>query len=63
MEPIAITVRVDGEWALLHRCTECGVIKSNRIAGDDNGWLLLSLAARPLARPPFPIDRMEASGG
>jgi ribosome biogenesis GTPase / thiamine phosphate phosphatase len=59
MEPIAIQARTGGEWSVLQRCTECGVIKANRIAGDDNEWLLLSLAARPLSRPPFPVDRME----
>ena len=25
MEPIAIHVRGDGEWVLVHRCTDCGV--------------------------------------
>lgn len=59
MEPIAIQARAGGEWSVLQRCTECGVIKANRIAGDDNEWLLLSLAARPLSRPPFPVDRLE----
>lgn len=60
MEPIAISVRPDGEWTLVHRCKECGMIKMNRIGGDDNPMLLMSLAARPLARPPFPLDRMPA---
>ncbi len=58
MEPIAISVRPDGEWTLVHRCRECGSIRANRIGGDDNPMLLMSLAARPLARPPFPLDRM-----
>jgi ribosome biogenesis GTPase / thiamine phosphate phosphatase len=30
----------------------------NRIAGDDNELLLVSLALRPLARPPFPLHRL-----
>jgi ribosome biogenesis GTPase / thiamine phosphate phosphatase len=59
MEPIAIHARRGGEWSVLQRCTECGVIKANRIAGDDNEWLLLQLAATPLSRPPFPVDRLE----
>ncbi len=58
MEPIAVSVRPDGEWTLVHRCRECGSIRANRIGGDDNPMLLMSLAARPLARPPFPLDRM-----
>jgi len=60
MEPIAVSVRPDGEWSLVHRCRDCGAIKANRIAGDDNPSLLMSLAARPLARPPFPLDRLVA---
>jgi hypothetical protein len=55
MEPIAVWVRSDGEWAILHRCQGCGLIRSNRVAGDDSEWALLSLAARPLAQPPFPL--------
>lgn len=54
MEPISIWVRSD-EWVLLHRCLGCGVIHSNRIAPDDNEAVLLSLAARPLGRPAFPL--------
>jgi ribosome biogenesis GTPase / thiamine phosphate phosphatase len=63
MAPIAISVRPDGEWTLVHRCNGCGVIKANRIAGDDNPLLLMSLAARPLARPPFPLDRGHSLWG
>ncbi len=56
MEPIAVWVRRGGEWAVLHRCTRCGQIRPNRIAGDDNELVLLSLAVRPLSSPPFPLD-------
>ena len=49
MEPISIYVRPDGEWALIHRCKKCGELKINRIAADDNEYLLLSLACKPLA--------------
>jgi hypothetical protein len=31
----------------------------NRIAGDDIPLPLLSLAVRPLSRPPFPLDRLR----
>lgn len=54
MEPISIWVRGD-EWVLLHRCQGCGVIHANRIAPDDNEIALLSLAAKPLGRPSFPL--------
>jgi DNA-directed RNA polymerase subunit RPC12/RpoP len=58
MEPIAITVRGDGEWVLIHRCAGCGVLHSNRTAGDDNPLLLMRLAVKPLAQTPFPLDRL-----
>jgi hypothetical protein len=58
MEPIALWVRRGGEWAIVHRCDECGVLRANRIAGDDDGLALMSLAVRPLAQPPFPLDTL-----
>lgn len=63
MEPMAVAVRADGEWMLVHRCTACGFVRTNRIAGDDSELLLVSLALRPLARPPFPLDRIRPDGG
>ncbi len=59
MEPIAISVRRGKEWVIIHRCTTCGTLKENRIAGDDNEVALLSLAVRPLAQPPFPLDGLK----
>jgi hypothetical protein len=56
MEPIGVSVRDDGEWALVHRCTACSEVHVNRIAGDDNPLMLMRLAVRPLARPPFPLE-------
>lgn len=56
MEPLAITVRQGGEWALIHRCLGCGVLHENRVAGDDNMLVLLAIAARPLANPPVPLE-------
>jgi hypothetical protein len=56
MEPVAISVRRNKEWVIIHRCSTCGVLKENRIAGDDNEVALLSLAVRPVAQPPFPLD-------
>lgn len=58
MEPIAIGVRGQGEWVVIHRCTGCGVLHANRSAGDDSPLLLLRLAIRPLAMSPFPLDRL-----
>ena len=56
MEPVAISVRRGKEWVIIHRCMDCGILKENRIAGDDNELALLSLAVRPVAQPPFPLD-------
>jgi RNHCP domain len=54
MEPIAVTVRGDHRWVLIHRCTHCGRLRLNRTAADDNVLLLMQLAALPLSMPPFP---------
>lgn len=59
MEPIAVWVRKNGEWALIHRCRICGALSSNRIAADDNPLKLLSIAMKPLSAPPFPLERIE----
>jgi hypothetical protein len=56
MEPIGVSARDDGEWALVHRCTACSTVHVNRIAGDDNPLMLMRLAVRPLASPPFPLE-------
>lgn len=62
MTPIGIEVRTgqhSGEWSIIHRCAGCGVIRVNRIAGDDSERSLLALALRPLASPAFPIDDLR----
>jgi len=56
MEPLAVTVRGDGEWVVVHRCTGSGVVHLNRSAGDDNVYMLIQLVTRPLAHPTFPLD-------
>ena len=61
MEPIAVAVARGGEWLIVHRCGRCKVIRVNRIGGDDSELVLMSLAARPLAQPPFPLDRLALS--
>ena len=59
MEPIAVWVRKNGEWAIIHRCKVCGALSSNRIAADDNPMKLISLAMKPVSSPPFPLERIE----
>ena len=58
MDPVSIWVRINREWAVMHRCSKCGFIRPNRIAGDDNEILLFTLAARAMTMMPFPADRM-----
>jgi hypothetical protein len=59
MEPIAIHVRGDGEWVLVHRCSGCGEVHLNRIAGDDNPLVLVRIAVQPLAMSPFPLELLH----
>jgi hypothetical protein len=59
MEPIAVTVRGRGRWVLIHRCTDCGRLRLNRTAGDDNLLLLIRLAVLPLTMPPTPFDGLH----
>lgn len=64
MEPIGVWVRKNGEWALLHRCTVCEKISSNRIAADDNPMKLMALALRPFGTETIPsadIQKMVQS--
>ena len=56
MEPIGLWVRGKREWSVIHRCNRCGLIRTNRIAGDDDELRLFSLAARPLTQMPFPLE-------
>lgn len=58
MDAVGVWVRNGGEWAIIHRCRTCGTFSSNRIAADDNELKLLSLAVRPLAMPPFPLNKL-----
>lgn len=64
MEPIAVTVRAESRWVLIHRCTHCGRLRLNKTAGDDNVLLLMQLAALPLATPfvPFAVEPAPLTG-
>ena len=59
MEPVAVWVRKNGEWAIIHRCKRCGKLSSNRVAADDNPMKLMSIAMKPLCEPPFPLEHIE----
>lgn len=59
MEPIGVWVRKNGEWAIIHRCKICGHLSVNHVAPDDNPVKLISIAMKPIACPPFPVERMQ----
>ena len=59
MEAVSVWVRKNGEWAIIHRCKICGALSSNRIAADDNPMKLMSIAMKPLATSPFPLEKIE----
>ena len=58
MEPIAVSARAKGEWSIVHRCRKCGALDINTVATDDNELVLMSLAVKPLAQPPFPLHTL-----
>lgn len=49
MDPLSISVRGYGEWLIIHRCSACGDLGANRVAGDDNPLALVRIAVRPLS--------------
>ena len=54
MMPIGIYVQKNQEWSLIHKCSKCSTIRTNRIAADDNELMLITMATAPLASLPFP---------
>lgn len=59
LEPIGIWVKSDDTWDIILRCRLCGTIKTEPMHRDDNPIKVMSIAAKPLAMPPFPIERMK----
>lgn len=56
MVPVSISVPRGGAWVLIHRCTRCAALAEAPVAEDDNHLVLMRIAVRPLADPPFPLD-------
>ncbi|MFB7718414.1 RNHCP domain-containing protein [Nocardia sp. NPDC056100] len=56
MAPLSIAVSRSGEWGIVHRCTRCHELALHAVCGDDNQLILMRLAVRPLAEPPFPLE-------
>ncbi len=50
--------RSTAQWRLddHHRCAQCLELTSNPVSRDDNQLLLMRMAVRPLAQPPFPLE-------
>ncbi|GGC79451.1 RNHCP domain-containing protein [Enterococcus wangshanyuanii] len=59
MDAISIWPKTDGEWAIIHRCRNCGTLKSNRIAADDDQNRLVDLANKAIQQPPFKIEHTK----
>lgn len=60
MSPIAIAVLRDGDWMVVHRCVRCDELTSSPVRTDDNQLILMRMAVRPLAQPPFPLETFGA---
>jgi hypothetical protein len=58
MDPVGVWVRSDGEWAILHRCRQCGKLDSNRTAADDNPMKLMALALKPFTSGKIGRERL-----
>ncbi|MFI1018133.1 RNHCP domain-containing protein [Streptomyces sp. NPDC020965] len=56
MTPISIAVLRTGDWMVVHRCVRCDELTSNPVCTDDNQLILMRMAVRPLAQPPFPLE-------
>lgn len=46
MEPLAARTE-QGEFAIIHRCRDCGLVRRNKAADDDDHDLLIALTAHP----------------
>ncbi|GAA2793971.1 RNHCP domain-containing protein [Streptomyces showdoensis] len=60
MSPIAVAVPHGGDWRVIHRCVRCDELTSNPVRADDNPLVLMRVAVRPLAQPPFPLEAFGA---
>lgn len=56
MAPIAVAVLPTGDWTVIHRCVRCDELASDPVRADDNRLVLMRMAVRPLAQPPFPLE-------
>ena len=61
MQPVSVC-ETSGEWSLVHRCVKCGMIRINRIAGDDNMDEMIKILSNILAGAPG-LCGLNDSGG
>lgn len=59
LEPVSIWVKPSGAWEIIQRCRRCGELRSSPFSEDDSPIKALTVAARPLSAPPFPIEKLE----
>ncbi len=59
LQPIAVWARDDGECEIIGRCTLCSELASYPISNEDSFIKLLSISSKPIAFPPFPIEKTE----
>jgi hypothetical protein len=62
MKPIGLTRKPDGELMVVHLCLHCGKVTSNRIAGDDNSYVVVCLLEEPNNRSTEIITRLSRQG-
>lgn len=59
LEPIAVWVKQDDTWDIILRCRLCGEIVTEAVCQDDNPIKIMSIASKPIASPPFPIEKLN----
>jgi len=60
MEPVSVWVKPDGKWELILRCRLCGGMELSPLHKDDDPVKVMSIVSKPLAMPPFPIEKLDA---
>ncbi|WP_327086499.1 RNHCP domain-containing protein [Nonomuraea sp. NBC_01738] len=58
MTLISVALSDQGGWVLVHRCDACGRLTCAPAQPDDNRFVLVRVAVRPLASPPFPLEEL-----
>ncbi|MDY6352732.1 MAG: RNHCP domain-containing protein [Lachnospiraceae bacterium] len=58
-EAVSVWIKDKGRPEIICRCAFCGALKTEPVEDSDNPITLMSVAARPIASPPFPIERIS----